>query len=575
MSKLSVDQKTVKDLFSGKHADFLIPDYQRPYAWGHDECETLWEDLFAFAFPNDNSEEFNSDTDEYYLGPIVTFRNEAGKLEIIDGQQRLTTLLLLLRAFYDKFSRMEDKQSVRVRKNIAECVWRTDEFDEPDMTRLKIDSEVASDSDKEEFLRILRTGDVQKQNKSAYANNFKFFQEKIDSLVNSYPTYTPYLATRILNNAILLPIEAESQDTALRIFSTLNDRGLPLSDADIFKSQFYKFFSEKGEKDLFIKEWKALEEMTKDIFGSRRMDELFARYMYYDRAKQGIKDSTTKALRDYFGQNGYAILKSDKTFQDLKSLAFFWEKVIRQDSVFSQRVLERLFVLNYAPNGMWTYFVSVYFLAKRDAEDKLEEKPFYEFLNRIIAFIFAYAIERPGVNALRGPVYTEMVNLVNNQEVTFKDYRFDRENIRQQFQMYKFTNQRPITRSLLIWWAFNNSNQRLFDISTTLQIEHIFAKKRASVSPLLHEENLESLGNKAFLEMRINIRASDYRFSDKARYYLGFTTSGGVIKEKTNNAELVELANIKDDFTEMDIENRSKQIINAFVDYLDANGLIK
>lgn len=51
------------------------------------------------------------------------------------------------------------------------------------------------------------------------------------------------LPARILNNCILLPIEADNQNTALRIFSTLNDRGLPLSDADIFKAQFYKYYS--------------------------------------------------------------------------------------------------------------------------------------------------------------------------------------------------------------------------------------------------------------------------------------------------------------------------------------------
>lgn len=77
MSKITIDQKTIKELFSDKKADFLIPDYQRPYAWGENECQTLWDDLFAFAFPENEygdfePEKFNTD-DEYYLGPIVTF----------------------------------------------------------------------------------------------------------------------------------------------------------------------------------------------------------------------------------------------------------------------------------------------------------------------------------------------------------------------------------------------------------------------------------------------------------------------------------------------------------------------
>ena len=152
MSKLNVDQKTIKDLFQSKKSDFLIPDYQRPYAWGEAECRTLWDDIFSFAIPDEGKTEFDSNS-EYFLGPIVTFRNE-DKLEVIDGQQRLTTLMLLLRAFYSKFGHMQDKASVSTRQNIEKCLWKTDEFGEPDMSQLKIDSEVATDNDKDEFLDL-------------------------------------------------------------------------------------------------------------------------------------------------------------------------------------------------------------------------------------------------------------------------------------------------------------------------------------------------------------------------------------------------------------------------------------
>ena len=261
MSKLNVDQKTIKELFENKKSDFLIPDYQRPYAWQESECLTLWEDIFSFAFPEDDYSKFDSDNDEYYLGPIVTFKNDSGKMEIIDGQQRLTTLMLLLRAFYEKYGKMKDAYSIKTRENIEKCIWKTDEFGSPDLSALKIDSEVATDNDKEEFLSILKTGQAPINLKSNYAVNYRFFQKQIDSFLNSFPGYFSYLPTRILNNCILLPIEAESQNTALRIFSTLNDRGKPLSDADIFKAQFYKYYSSKGEKNNFIKRWKELEEL--------------------------------------------------------------------------------------------------------------------------------------------------------------------------------------------------------------------------------------------------------------------------------------------------------------------------
>ena len=558
MSKLSVDQKNIISLFGDKNSNFVIPDYQRPYAWTEEECQTLWEDIFEFAFPNGQYKEFNSD-EEYYLGPIVTFKNENNKKEVIDGQQRLTTLMLLLRAFYVRFSLMKTDESMKTRDLIAKCIWRTDEFGTANLNELKIDSEVATDNDKEEFLDILKT----------------------EEFLNEYLDVFSYFPIRILNNCILLPIEADNQNTALRIFSTLNDRGLPLSDADIFKAQFYKYYSKKGEKENFIKKWKELEEVCSKIFkpiSGTPMDELFTRYMYFERAKKGIKSSTTEALRKFYEKDSYALLNNDTTLQNLIDLADFWNDVSNQDQDrFSERILKRLFVLNYAPNGMWTYFLSVYFMKNKDEDNNLDDDRLYEFLNKITAFIFAYAITNPGVNALRTPVFAEMINIVENKEVTFDEYKFEKELLRSIIENYGFWNQRPVTKSMLAWWAFNNEKQKLISLENIFEIEHIYAKKRQENEKTLSDDKLlDVLGNKAILEKRINIRASDYRFEDKKKYYKGFTNSRNQLKEGTLNEELIDLANNnKSDFTEEDIIKRNKEIINNFIKYLDDNKLIK
>ena len=579
MSKLNVDQKTIKDLFQDKRADFLIPDYQRPYAWGETECQTLWDDIFSFAIPDEGRTEFDSNS-EYFLGPIVTFKNSVSKMEVIDGQQRLTTLMLLLRAFYEKFGHMQDKASVATKQNIEKCIWKTDEFGEPDMSALKIDSEVATDKDKDEFLEILKTGVVKPGQKSRYAANYRFFQNCIDDFLAKYPTYFAYLPTRIMNNCILLPIEAESQDTALRIFSTLNDRGMPLSDSDIFKAQFYKYYSDIGKKDLFIKQWKDLEELTESIFhplNGTPMDELFTRYMYYIRAKQGIKSSTTEALRKFYEKDNYTLLKREDTFNDLITPAHFWEDVINQDKDrFSQRILRRLFVLNYAPNGMWTYVVSVFFMQNRDSEGLLDEDQFYRFLSKITGFIWTYAVTNPGVNALRTPVYAEMVSIVNSQPVTFVDFKFEADKVQSMFANFTFNNSRPITKSMLAWWAFQDDDQELFPLETVLEIEHIYARNRYDKDKSLTDvKNLEALGNKALLEKRINIRAADYRFEDKIKYYQGFVNSRNQKKEGTRNHELHHLSETLTDFTEKDILDRTEEIMAKFLDYLRENGLLK
>jgi len=579
MSKLNVDQKTIMLLFSDKKSDFLIPDYQRPYAWEEGQCQTLWDDIFSFAFPDNNYENFNKD-EEYFLGSIVTFENEKGKKEVIDGQQRLTTLMLLLRAFYSKFGNMQDNNSKNTRERIAQCLWKTDEFGEADLSKLKIDSEVATDNDKDEFLEILRTGVVAKDQKSNYAKNYIFFQQKIDEFLSEFPSYFAYLPARILQNCILLPIEAESQDTALRIFSTLNDRGLPLSDADIFKAQFYKHFGAKNQKDVFIEKWKELEEKSSKIFkplNGTPMDELFTRYMYFVRAKQGIKSSTTEALRKFYEKDKYAILKQDETLTNLKILVDFWNDVYTQNSErFSPTILRKLFILTYAPNGMWTYFLSVYFLHNKNEKEQLDESKLEIFLNKIIAFVWGYAFTNPGVNALRTPVYAEMIKVVTNKEVNFEEHKFEENSLKTAINNFEFKNGRPITRSILTWWAFNNDNQIIPTLNTNFDIEHIFARKRQENDrTLTNAKNLEAIGNKVLLEDKINIRAADYRFSDKIKYYQGFTNDKGQHKAGTIIFELVNLATNNTDFTEQDITNRTEEITNQFIYFLRQNNLIK
>lgn len=577
MSKLSIDQKTIKGLFSDKKADFLIPDYQRPYAWGENECQTLWDDIYSFAIPDNDHNKFKQD-DEYYLGPIVTFKNDCGKLEIIDGQQRLTTLMLLLRAFYERAKLMQDKESVTMRKMIEQCIWKTDEFGEPDKNALKINSEVATDEDKGEFLEILKQGTTTAKFKSRYADNYRFFENNINGFLNKFPSFFAYLPIRILNNCILLPIEAENQDTALRIFSTLNDRGKPLSDADIFKAEFYKYYSKKGEKDTFIEKWKELEQTSIQTFktnnSSSSLDELFTRYMYYLRAKQGNTNSTTEALRKFYEKEYYKELKNESTLTNLEALLYFWYDVNTQSKErFSDRVLKRLFVLNYAPNGMWYYIVSVYFMHHQEKKRTLDDSQFFNFLEKITAFIWAYALTNPGVNALRTPVYREMVNIINDKEVTFEDFKFDKNNFVSIFKNFKFLNQRQITRSMITWWAFHFEAQELLPIDCRLDIEHIYARNRMKSEPLSSEQDIDLLGNKSLLEQRINIRASDYRFADKILYYQGIRKNNKV-QEATSIYELLELSKLSN-FDEVSIVERNEEILKGFLEFLNKNKLLK
>ena len=107
------------------------------------------------------------------------------------------------------------------------------------------------------------------------------------------------------------------------------------------------------------------------------------------------------------------------------------EPVVNNYSSYSDRILNKLFVLNMAPNGMWAYFLSVYFMTNKDNNGMLEDEKLYRFLNKSIAFIWTYAFFNPGVNALRTPIYDEMINIINGVEVTFDKYKFDKELVKQ------------------------------------------------------------------------------------------------------------------------------------------------
>ena len=222
---------------------------------------------------------------------------------------------------------------------------------------------------------------------------------------------------------------------------------------------------------------------------------------------------------------------------------------------------------------MWQHITSVYFLQNRTNDDVLDDEKFCKFLDKITAFIFAYAITNPGVNALRTPVYDEMVSIINGREVTFSKYKFDKQKARTSFENYVFTNQRNATRSMITWYAYTYSNQQLLGLNEVFHLEHIYSKKRQEMEGGLNaESNLESLGNKILLESSINIKASDYRFDDKKKIYSG-EQRRGKYKEPSKIAEISELIEY-DQFEEQQIIDRNKKILDKFFGFLEEQNLI-
>ena len=141
---------------------------------------------------------------------------------------------------------------------------------------------------------------MKKEANDNYSLNYSLFTKLIEEYASKEPELFYWLIRNVLNRAILLPITADSQDTALTIFSTLNDRGLALSDADIFKAKIYNQLDET-DKQFFIENWQQLDENAANA--NESIQKLFYYYMFYLRAGENDKNTTTPGVRKYYSQN--------------------------------------------------------------------------------------------------------------------------------------------------------------------------------------------------------------------------------------------------------------------------------
>lgn len=260
---IEVNKQSVKQLLeTGKNHPFLIPEYQRPYAWDEEQVQTLFDDLWEFATIGEGG---SAKKGTYFLGSVVTFE-EDGKQTIIDGQQRITSLFLLLRAIYSMLQGAEakTKEATNFIKQIEPALWYTDNLTgEVDYSNILISSHVMNDEGNKVLRSILETGKADKKAIDNYSKNYLLFLGYLDNAAKNNPLAVYDFIYALLYQAILLPITTDTQDTALTIFSTLNDRGLQLSDADIFKAKIYGQLSTE-KKTSFIAKWKLLDEQTVD-----------------------------------------------------------------------------------------------------------------------------------------------------------------------------------------------------------------------------------------------------------------------------------------------------------------------
>ena len=510
---IEVNKSSIKELLmTGTKEKFLIPEYQRPYAWTDDQVLTLFEDLVEYTN--------NQNESSYFLGCIVSFSNENKEQEIIDGQQRITTLFLLLRAIHRKLQKMSDsKEKDNFIRQIEPAIWKIDELTSvADYSSVLIESKVLEVEYNQILENILKTGKAEDKNKDRYSKNYNLLIKLLDEYANNEPLNFYRFINNVLNKIIVLPIKADTQETALTIFSTLNDRGLPLSDADIFKVQIYNKLNEEN-KTKFVEEWKKLT-LRSEIAGES-IQKLFYYYMFYLRAMENDKITTTPGLRKYFAQDSFSRLFKDNLLQNLKDILEFWEVVNCRESkeatwTTNFSILSILDVLSSYPNEFWKYPVIIYYLKNKNRE-KFEEL-FLIFLRKLFINLFKVYLVSPTINSVKTSILNLNSSILHDGVVKFEFRNVTDDELQNGIKHLH----RNAVRMLLKLLAYNTEEQKEL-LPYNWEIEHILPVKWQQSYFKSNEDEvnelIETIGNKIPFEKRLNIIASNGYFSKKQEQY--------------------------------------------------------
>jgi hypothetical protein len=519
-TNIDVNKQNVVDLLkSGKDHPFVIPEYQRPYAWSDDEVITLFDDIWSFSI-----ERSQGIAKTYFLGSIVSFENEHGEKEIIDGQQRITSLFLLLRAVYSKLESEENKtdEVINFMTKIQPALWLEDELTgKVDKTKILLRSEVATDHGNDILRQILESGKASKDAKDNYSRNFNKFVELYEDKAKNSGMNLFQFINALLNYSILLPISADTQDTALTIFSTLNNRGLPLSDADIFKSLLYKQLDAQAKK-AFANKWKSLEADASSY--GETIQSLFYYRMFNIRAIDGDDNNTVPGVRKYFtekGKNRLQVGIVDSLIEDLK----LWKVVNAHEELDDEpwsrniEILKALDILRNYNNEYWKYPTLIYYNTHKCNSNF--EKIFLKFLHKLIVLLATRYLESPTISAVKSDIFKLNVQIIKSAEPEFFA-GFKVEVPTEGPNPFFITPSRSMVRMLLMILAYNTPKQTGL-LPERWEIEHIFPQKWDSSFFRFDAEEanakLEHLGNKLPLEKPRNIKASNNYYDKKKVQY--------------------------------------------------------
>lgn len=296
---IKVEEKKIIVLF--RDFWFNIPSYQRPYVWGEDNINELLDDIL-YAFENDSQ-------DTYFMGALVLQNKENDEYDILDGQQRLTTLALLLATIRDNI------KVEKTKKVLQDHLFQEDDetADIPSRNRFTFNIRNEVQRFFEEYI-IKENGtfniekaleDEQFKNNISIKNMVavvqvirkrleEIFGEQL-SLENISGTSLLEFIKFIRNKLIFAYICSDTREQAFRLFTILNNRGIPLTTADILKSLNLDKVQDEIKRNEYAKKWEELEEQYGDKFD---------RFLNFIRTIK-LKEKARKNLLEEFEEKVY------------------------------------------------------------------------------------------------------------------------------------------------------------------------------------------------------------------------------------------------------------------------------
>ena len=312
--QINSDKIFVKEIFSNYW--FRIPEYQRPYIWGVDQIDELLDDL-KFAHDEKPSQ-------EYFLGSFVYQSRTTDKCQendLLDGQQRMTTLLILFACIRD----LSENSSVK--KTCQELVFQkgNDILETPERTRIVFSIREVVQEFVDKFIKTengtLDSGELKEQMNTSTdvsVRNIACAVLKIREVLNGMtnegnslnmkPLSLSSFVKFVLNRVLLIYVSTENLDDAFRLFTILNDRGVPLRNSDIIKAENLGSLTNDADKDKYAKLWEDAE---------GELGDEFERFLHHIRTIL-IKDKARLNLIDEFKNKIYQPREKDRATGEIK-----------------------------------------------------------------------------------------------------------------------------------------------------------------------------------------------------------------------------------------------------------------